>query len=421
MTDEELVEDGEAIGGLERDGAPPEVVKQSLECTVHVPAAAAPVRRRTTRATTRVEGGTGWTVAEIDNAAGTVVLRRGQGVARRARCRRRSSPAARTTRRRSGRRFAAWPARCSPSDGRYPHLERLLRREPPLGGAPVQRMELEEQRDARSTASTSTYLVVQGPPGSGKTYRGARLITRSCAPGSEVGVAAQSHKVIHNLLDEVERAAGRGGARLPGRQAGRGVRRERSSSSRATSTSSLDPEVTLVAGTAWLFAREELDGTLDTLVVDEAGQYLARRRARVGTSARRLVLLGDPLQLAQVTQGVHPRGSGASVLEHLLGEHETIPEDRGIFLEQTRRMHPDVCRFVSEAFYEGRLDSIAECAERTTSLTASGSAGFAVEHEGNRVESEEEADAIAAEIERAPRPARSPTRDGDAAAPRDAT
>ena len=126
----------------------------------------------------------------------------------------------------------------------------------------------------------------------------------------------------------------------------------------------LDPEVTLVAGTAWLFAREELDGKLDTLFVDEAGQFSLADALACGTAAQRLVLLGDPLQLAQVTQGVHPDGSGASVLEHVLGEHETIPEELGVFLEETRRMHPEVCRFVSEAFYEGRLGSIPECAER---------------------------------------------------------
>ena len=107
------------------------------------------------------------------------------------------------------------------------------------------------------------------------------------------------------------------------------------------------------------------------------------------------------------------------MLEHLLGEHETIPEDLRLFLEQTRRMHPDVCRFVSEAFYEGRLDSIPECAERTTS-DGVGVRWLAVEHEGNRVDSEEEADAIAAEIERARRP-HVHRRRRRAAAPRTAT
>ena len=111
------------------------------------------------------------------------------------------------------------------------------------------------------------------------------------------------------------------------------------------------------------------------------------------------MLLGDPLQLAQVTQGVHPAGSGSSVLEHMIGERETIPEELGVFLEKSRRMHPDVCRFVSQAFYEGRLSSIDECAGRTTS-DGVGVRWLPVMHEGNRVESEEEADAVAAEIER---------------------
>jgi uncharacterized protein len=111
------------------------------------------------------------------------------------------------------------------------------------------------------------------------------------------------------------------------------------------------------------------------------------------------VLLGDQLQLAQVTQGVHPGGSGASVLEHLLGDHQTIPEELGVFLEHTRRMHPDVCRFVSDAFYEGRLHSLPHTAERTTS-DGVGVRWLPVKHEGNRVESEQEAAAIRAEIER---------------------
>ena len=109
----------------------------------------------------------------------------------------------------------------------------------------------------------------------------------------------------------------------------------------------LDREVRLLAGTAWLFAREELDAQLDVLVIDEAGQMSLADALAVGTAARNLVLLGDPLQLAQVSQGVHPTGTGASVLEHLLGDAPTIPEDRGVFLERSFRMHPAVSAFIS--------------------------------------------------------------------------
>ncbi|MBA3476494.1 MAG: DNA2/NAM7 family helicase [Actinobacteria bacterium] len=204
--------------------------------------------------------------------------------------------------------------------------------------------------------------------------------------------------MIHNLLAEVERAAAEEGLEFKGIK--RGDRWESTHIKTSDSLDAvLDPEVMLVAGTAWLFARDELDRKLDTLVVDEAGQYSLADTIACGTAAGRLVLLGDPLQLAQVKQGVHPGGSGASVLEHVLGEHETIPEHLGIFLEQTRRMHPAVCRFVSDAFYEGRLGSMPACAERTTS-DGVGVRWLEVVHEGNRVDSDEEAESIAEEIER---------------------
>lgn len=118
--------------------------------------------------------------------------------------------------------------------------------------------------------------------------------------------------------------------------------------------------VDLIAGTAWLFAREELkDAPVDYLFVDEAGQVSLADALAMGTCLRNVVLLGDPLRLAQVTQGTHPRGAGLSVLEHLLGEAVTVPSDRGIFLERTFRMHPKITRFVSEIVYEGRLRSAA--------------------------------------------------------------
>src|SRR3989449_11478134 len=110
----------------------------------------------------------------------------------------------------------------------------------------------------------------------------------------------------------------------------------------------------------------------------------------MGTSAKTLVLLGDPVQLAQVSQGTHPGGSGASVLEHLLGDAQTIPEDRGLFLEHSYRMHPDVCRYISDAFYESRLEPAAGCERQSTSV-GTGLRFVPVEHEGNRRSSREEA------------------------------
>jgi superfamily I DNA and/or RNA helicase len=203
--------------------------------------------------------------------------------------------------------------------------------------------------------------------------------------------------VIHNLIDAIEEASAEEGLDFRGVKYGQPYETDHVKPGELGDV--LDPDVKLVAGTAWLHSREELDRELDTLVVDEAGQFSLADTLACGTAAQRLILLGDPLQLAQVTQGVHPPGSGASVLEHVIGDCETIPEELGLFLEETRRMHPDVCRFVSDAFYESRLRSIEACGQRTTS-DGVGVRWLAVEHEGNRVECEQEAGVIRNEIER---------------------
>jgi uncharacterized protein len=122
---------------------------------------------------------------------------------------------------------------------------------------------------------------------------------------------------------------------------------------------------------------------VDHLVIDEAGQISLAYALAMGTAARNLILLGDPLQLAQVSQGVHPQGTGASVLEHLLGDAATIPVDRGVFLERSFRMHPGVSAFISEIVYAGRLHSDESAARRTTSF-GTGIRFAPVDHEGNR-------------------------------------
>jgi uncharacterized protein len=164
----------------------------------------------------------------------------------------------------------------------------------------------------------------------------------------------------------------------------------------------------LAAGTAWLFARESFDGALDYLFIDEAGQVSLADALAMGTCARNVVLLGDPNQLGQVLQGTHPEGSNASVLEHLLGGETTVAEDRGLFLERTFRLHPDVCGYISEAFYGGRLVPDAVAAGRTTPL-GTGLRYLPVEHEGRRQESPEEAAVVAAEVGRALRAGMAPS------------
>ncbi len=254
-----------------------------------------------------------------------------------------------------------------------------------------------------------SYLFVQGPPGSGKTYTGANLIIDLISAGKTVGVTANSHKAICRLLEEVEQHADPGS--FKGLKRGSGKADEFESKleepliDNSTKSSDFPPseDIRLLAGTSWLWCREELRKSVDYLVIDEAGQISLADALAMSTATDNVILLGDPMQLGQVIQGVHPPGCGASVLEHLLGEEGTIAEERGIFLEMTRRMHPDVCKFVSEAVYEGRLEALPECSaqriEADGPLSGTGMRSAALRHSGNSRQSAEEAEWIAREAE----------------------
>lgn len=277
---------------------------------------------------------------------------------------------------------------------------------PRVNGAP----ELRDVLDVTRRLDRS-YLFVQGPPGSGKTATGARVIVELLRSNKRIGITSNSHKAIHNLLHEVETVARKQNFWF------RGLKKTtKDAETKFVSTlpnpmieacekneDCENPSIQLVAGTAWLFSDSDMDQSLDYLFIDEAGQVSLANALAVSMSARNVVLLGDPLQLAQVSQGTHPDGSGVSVLEHLLGAHPTIPPDRGIFLEETWRMHPDVCAFVSQVVYESRLRSAAECAEQSVTIGGRVETGLrflAVEHEGNSQSSDEEAMRVACEIQR---------------------
>jgi uncharacterized protein len=255
-----------------------------------------------------------------------------------------------------------------------------------------------------------SYLFVQGPPGSGKTYSGARVIVDLLQSGHRVGVTSSGHKVIHNMLAEVERVADGRGFSFTGRKKCSDGNPETEFESPHGLIESVDdnaalndPHVRLTAGTAWHYCREDT-ARLDYLVIDEAGQVSLADALALATAARNVILLGDPQQLPQVSQAVHPEGSSLSVLDHLLGERQTVEADRGVFLAETWRMHPDVTAFVSELMYDGRLLS-ASGRERQRIVADGGLSGaglrwFEVEHHGHSQSAPEEADRIGSAIEK---------------------
>jgi uncharacterized protein len=280
-------------------------------------------------------------------------------------------------------------------DHRYPAVESVLAREP--FDRDVQTTDLDEMAQLLLSLD-GRHLVIQGPPGSGKTWVSGRLIARLLAAGKRVGVASTSHKAIHKLLDEVE-AAGIDVAGIKKATAGNPESFYESDHVASETERAGCLDAPLAGGTAWLFAHDDLDRKLDYLFVDEAGQVSLADALAMGTCAHNLVLVGDPQQLAQVLQASHPDGAEASVLQHLLGDDATIPADRGLFLERTYRLHPDICGYISEEFYERRLSPDPVTETRTTPF-GTGLRWLPVEHTGRRQESPEEVEVVAAEVER---------------------
>jgi uncharacterized protein len=246
------------------------------------------------------------------------------------------------------------------------------------------------------TALDAGCLAIQGPPGTGKTYTGAHLISALVAAGQRVGVTAVSHAAIDNLLLEVAEVD----------SSVKILRRGPTTASIPNMTRNGEPAMWLkgdhdvYAGTTWAFANEKMtaEPTVDVLIIDEAGQMsLADALAAMG-SARKVILLGDPLQLPQVSKAVHPEGSGASVLDYVMGEEHTIDANRGVFLETTRRMHPDVCSFISRQMYEDRLSAHESCSLQSVD-GETGLRWIRTEHQGRDTSSPEEAEIVASLVQ----------------------
>ncbi|MGH7535393.1 MAG: AAA domain-containing protein, partial [Gemmatimonadales bacterium] len=253
-----------------------------------------------------------------------------------------------------------------------------------------------------------TTLCIQGPPGTGKTSTAAAVIADLLRKGKRVGVTATSHKVILNLLAAVVRERGAAGGPAPIYKVGKEEDDPLVQAGAVTLIESRDVEgivgagPVLVGGTAWVFSREELEGRLDYLFIDEAGQVCLANAVAMGLSATNLVLVGDQMQLGQPVQGSHPGETGLSCLEYLLQGNATVPPETGVFLGISYRMHGDVCRFISEAIYEGRLTSglkaqrhrVVRGARSSLVPAETGVVWVPVPHDGCAQSSDEEVDVI---------------------------
>jgi predicted RecB family nuclease len=367
LAEDELVEDAATLGGLEYDGEAGTVARSILH-RYRFPPQEHRIRVDSKVLDHATQAGPG-TIVELDDVAGILILKR---------VRDSTVPHPRglmlkddvpdTVLRDSIRRVAEATVEHGLGRGHpYPAAVALLLRDPPRLRGAAAGAGLARPGEAPLDAAVrlvdrldGTVLPIQGPPGAGKTYTAARMIVHALGLGLRVGITGPSHKVIGNLLDEVCRAGRAAGVAVAGIQKADEEQRCASPEIRPGGNDDVpaalaDGSANLAAGTAWLWSREAMIGAVDLLFVDEAGQFSLASALAVAPAAASLVLVGDPQQLEQPIQGVHPPGVQVSALDHLLGGSATIPPDRGLFLGETWRLHPEICAYTSEIFYDGRL------------------------------------------------------------------
>ncbi len=296
--------------------------------------------------------------------------------------------------------------------GSYQAARDLLAHRPPRLGQGEGQPLLHDGEDAQDAARRlvarmdASYLAIQGPPGSGKSTVGAQMIADLVAVGKRIGVTANSHKVIGELLAKVARVANERsidvtiGQRSNDEPAYAEAEhlKDNDAARNALAGGSLD----VVGGTTWLWAREDMVESVDVLFIDEAGQMSLADTLAASLSATNLVLLGDPQQLDQPLQGVHPPGAERSALAHVLHGERVMPDHLGLFLDGTWRLHPDISTYTSEVFYEGRLHSHPDrdrlYLDGIAPLSGTGIRFVPVQHTGQSSESPEEAEELAALI-----------------------
>jgi predicted RecB family nuclease len=280
----------------------------------------------------------------------------------------------------------------------------LIRASPRLGGEAIESAGESSLESALRVALAlrGGVFPIQGPPGAGKTFTGARMICRLAAGGHTDGVTANSHKVIRNLLDAAIAAAAQMGIALDCAQKPKETEPDqphlRFISNNQDLLDSIGRGCNVAGATAWFWAASDAADSVDVLFIDEAAQMSLANVLAASQAARTIVLLGDPQQLEQPMRGSHPDGTDVSALHYLLRGEQTIREDRGLFLPETWRLHPDICRFTSELFYENRLYSHpgldGQCIRSPGRFSGSGLRYLGVPATGNQSSSLEEADAV---------------------------
>ena len=254
-----------------------------------------------------------------------------------------------------------------------------------------------------------SYLFIQGPPGAGKTYTGSRIALELAKKGMTVGVASVANKTVENFTDAVLEAR-----ELDADAAAVTIGRSDSSALKGRTKESVrvwqshddvfskgkkdgpHPQCAITGGTLRLFTGSTARQVgFDYLIIDEAGQVPLAEALAISACAKNVIVLGDPQQLPQVAQASHDGGSGSSIMQYLIGEGASvIDRDRGILLDKSYRMHPNVCEFVSRTFYGGQLSAADGCSKISLEPVGAGLSWLPVKHQGCSNSSEVEAEKV---------------------------
>jgi uncharacterized protein len=293
---------------------------------------------------------------------------------------------------------SVWGSPFSEPPRGYPILDLLLRREPVMvDSKPLIQPDPEDYLPALIDAASRMHrsaIAVQGPPGTGKTYLASRLIKQLVESGKRVAVGTNSHAAVENLLDECITADMQPLQVLKVLNTGTPDDYKwtayKSASTLANALRHGGGGLVMGGTSFGLCNKDVREHHFDYLIIDEAAQYSLVDLIAASGIADNIILFGDPQQLAQVVQAVHPGGVENSALGHFIGDHDILPDGFGYFVEVTRRMHPNLTEAVSWLSYEGRLRSIEKTKLNVIPDVEPGLHPIQLDHTGNSTHSPEE-------------------------------